>query len=196
MAAKKNTNSTTVETPEALDLHALIQSGLKAEGITVKPKWSPTGSYASYYEGKTNIGYVFKQTRTGVRVEPAASTADLKGTKVKGYVKGKRSERFALVGHASDEVSVAQAVAVLALASAKAKAEPKPATKKAAPKRSRQAQPQAGESAAVTPNAVVVRKGKPMSEEAILEDAAKAASAITEAATEMAKERTAAQEQA
>jgi hypothetical protein len=43
----------------------------------------------------TNIGYVFKQNRKGMRIEPAASKADLpKGAK--GFKQGMRSERFAL----------------------------------------------------------------------------------------------------
>lgn len=117
--ARTTSTTATTEAPEALNLHQMLLAGLEAEGLKVKPKWSPSGSYASYYVGGKNIGYVFKQTRTGVRVEPAATKADLRGTGVKGFVEGKRSERFALVGIASDAASVKQAVAALKVAADK-----------------------------------------------------------------------------
>jgi hypothetical protein len=55
---------------------------------------------------------VFRQTRKGMRVEPAASTADLpKGTK--GFKPGTRSERFGLVGVVTDAGEAQAAAAVL-----------------------------------------------------------------------------------
>jgi hypothetical protein len=104
---------------EAPDLVALIVAGLAAGGIAVELRWAPSGNYASALVGTKNIGYVFKQTRTGVRVEPAASPADIKGKGIKGFTPGKRSERFALVGVIKSEAEVGQAVAVLTLAAAK-----------------------------------------------------------------------------
>ena len=65
-----------------------------------------------------NIGYVFKQTRSGIRVEPAAAMSDLPKT-VKGFKKGTRSERFALVGVVSDETGVKDATAALPVANEK-----------------------------------------------------------------------------
>ncbi|MGN6431298.1 MAG: hypothetical protein ACTHNB_11290 [Gaiellaceae bacterium] len=59
-----------------------------------------------------NIGYVFRQTRKGMRVEPATSKADLpKGAK--GWKAGTRSERFALVGQVATEAEVVAAATVL-----------------------------------------------------------------------------------
>lgn len=60
------------------DLHALLVAELGKRGIVARVKWSPTRKYASYVVDGRNVGYVFAQTRNGVRVEPAAAVADLK----------------------------------------------------------------------------------------------------------------------
>lgn len=119
-------------TPEApkVDLHALILATLKEQhGLNPVVKWAPSGNYCSLYlvkgKSKQNIGYVFKQTSRGVRVEPAATLADLPKT-VKGFVKGTRSERFALVGVAKDAGGAVHAAAALAAAAAKLDAAPAP----------------------------------------------------------------------
>jgi hypothetical protein len=70
---------------------------------------------------RRNIGYVFRQTRNGVRIEPAASKADLpKGAK--SFMPGTRSERFALVGVVTDEVEARDAAKVLKAADDKRQA--------------------------------------------------------------------------
>jgi hypothetical protein len=113
---------------------AALLSGLKAEGITAKPRWNPKRTYASLLVGKANIGYVFKQSTRGTRIEPAAAKADLpKGVKL--FKEGKRSALFALVGTVKTEVEVKEAVAVLKVAAAKRAEAAKPAPAKAAPAR-------------------------------------------------------------
>lgn len=122
--ARKITTSTTSAKPvaaekaEAPDLFAALIGGLKAEGVTVKPRWNPKGTYASLLVGKKNVGYVFKQSRRGMRIEPAASKDDLaKGSKV--FKPGKRSALFALVGNVQSEADVPEAVAVLKTAASR-----------------------------------------------------------------------------
>lgn len=110
---------TTTKTPAQLDLHKLLLAELAQKGVKVKARWAPSRNYASLLVGKTNIGYVFQQTRHGIRVEPAASKGDLPKT-VKGFKPGTRSERFALVGVFTDEPGVKQAATALAVAAKKA----------------------------------------------------------------------------
>jgi hypothetical protein len=98
------------EASEAPDLMKALLDALAGVGIKPKVKWAPSRNYASLYVDGQNIGYVFRQTRKGVRVEPAASLADLpKG--VKGFKAGTRSARFALVGVVTDKASVKHAAA-------------------------------------------------------------------------------------
>jgi hypothetical protein len=105
----------------APDLMKALLDELAAQGVKPKIKWAPSKSYASLYVDGQNIGYVFRQTRTGVRVEPAASLADLpKG--VKGFKAGTRSARFALVSIVTDEASVKHAADALQAADEKRKA--------------------------------------------------------------------------
>jgi hypothetical protein len=121
--APKPAKARKASTPAApeVDLHAALLAGLKGEGITPEVRWAPSGNYASLLVDGKNIGYVFKQTRNGVRVEPAASQADLpRGAK--GFEPGKRSELFALVGVFATEASIAQAVVALKVAADKAAA--------------------------------------------------------------------------
>jgi hypothetical protein len=106
---RKTPAKDTAATAGTVDLHALLLTALKAEGIKPKVRWAPSGNYASLLVGDTNIGYVFKQTRNGIRVEPAATKKDLpRGAK--GWQPGKRSEQFALVGVFNSEAAIAQAV--------------------------------------------------------------------------------------
>jgi hypothetical protein len=87
-------------------------------GVEPKVKWAPSRNYASLYVDGQNIGYVFRQTRKGMRIEPAASKADLpKGTK--GFRPGTRSERFALVGQVATEAEAVAAATVLKAADEK-----------------------------------------------------------------------------
>jgi len=65
------------EAAEAPDLFKALLDALAAEGVKPKVKWAPSKSYASLYVQGKNIGYVFRQTRKGMRIEPAASKADL-----------------------------------------------------------------------------------------------------------------------
>jgi hypothetical protein len=101
----KTTTKPTTTTNETPDLHELVLAALAAEGIKPKVKWAPSRNYCSFYVGKANIGYVFRQTRTGIRIEPAAAAADLPKA-VKGFKSGTRSARFALVGVVSDAAGI------------------------------------------------------------------------------------------
>jgi hypothetical protein len=112
------------EATEAPDLMKALLDELAAHGVKPKVKWAPSKSYASLYVDGKNIGYVFRQTQKGMRIEPAASKADLpRGAK--GWKPGRRSETFALVGVVTNEAEAKAAAAVLKAADEKraAKAE-------------------------------------------------------------------------
>jgi hypothetical protein len=113
MARTKTTTTTKPEaTAKAPDLMKALLDSLAAIGVKPKVKWAPSRNYASLYVDGQNIGYVFKQTSRGMRIEPAASKADLpKGTK--GFRPGTRSARFALVGLVSNKAEAKAAAAVL-----------------------------------------------------------------------------------
>ena len=68
-----------------------------------------------------NVGYLFRQTRGGVRVEPALAKGELPKT-VKGFEPDTRSARFAYVGVATDAAGAARVVAALKVAAKKAAA--------------------------------------------------------------------------
>ena len=98
-------------------MKALLDA-LAEQGIKPKVKWAPSKSYASLYVEGQNIGYVFKQSKRGMRIEPAAAAADLpKGSKA--FKPGTRSERFALVGVVRNEAEAKAAAAVLKIADEK-----------------------------------------------------------------------------
>jgi hypothetical protein len=123
MASRKTNSKTAARTPAdaalTVDLHALLLAALKdRHNLAPKVKWAPSRNYCSLYVAGDNIGYVFKQTRAGVRIEPAAHPADLPRS-VKGFKKGTRSERFALVGVVKDEAGIAHAADALAAAAIK-----------------------------------------------------------------------------
>lgn len=117
--ARSNDKTPAKTKPEAApDLIKALLDALAGVGIKPKVKWAPSRNYASLYVDGQNIGYVFRQTRKGVRVEPAASLADLP----KGVKAGTRSARFALVGVVTDEASVKHAADALQAADEKRKA--------------------------------------------------------------------------
>lgn len=119
----ESTKGETKDTTEQGDLVAAIMAALTSEGVDgAELRWAPSGSYASTLVDRKNIGYVFKQTRGGVRVEPAATLADLPKS-VKLFKPGTRSERFALVGVVKSEKDALQAAQALAVAHAKLNAE-------------------------------------------------------------------------
>jgi hypothetical protein len=102
----------------APDLMKALLDALAEQGIKPKVKWAPSKSYASLYVEGENIGYVFRQTRKGMRIEPGAAAADLpKGSK--GFRPGTRSERFALVGVVTTEAEAVAAAQVLKAAEEK-----------------------------------------------------------------------------
>jgi hypothetical protein len=111
MARKTSPRTKQTAAGEAPDLHALLLDALKAQGIEPRVRWAPSKNYASLLVDGQNIGYVFAQKRTGVRVEPAAAMADLAGT---------RSPRFALVGVITTEPQVKHAAAGLVAGAKKA----------------------------------------------------------------------------
>ena len=117
-AAKTTEAAAKTETP-VVDLNKALIAALKAEGIKPEVRWAPSNNYASLLvKDVGNIGYVFKQTRNGIRIEPAATKADLpKGAK--GYEPGTRSALFALVG-VFTEATIKDAVVGLKAANAKA----------------------------------------------------------------------------
>jgi hypothetical protein len=120
MARSKNT--ATKPAPAATpDLMKVLLDALTSLGVKPKVKWAPSRNYASLYVDGQSIGYVFAQTKRGMRIEPAASLADLPKS-VKAFKAGTRSARFALVGVVTDEASAKYAAAALKAADAKRRA--------------------------------------------------------------------------
>lgn len=124
---KNATKRATATAAPEVDLHKALLDELAARGIKPKVKWSPSKTYAGLYVDGKNIGYVFKQSARGMRIEPAASEADLpkgsEGRPVKALFKpGTRSTLFALVGTVTDEAGVKHAAAALEAAAAKRQA--------------------------------------------------------------------------
>jgi hypothetical protein len=114
----RTTSMQTALKAESTNLMAALLAELKSLGIEPKVKWAPSKSYASLYVDGKNIGYVFKQTGRGMRIEPAAAKADLpKGAK--GWKPGTRSALFALVGQVTTEAEAKAAAKVLRTADAK-----------------------------------------------------------------------------
>jgi hypothetical protein len=116
---------------ERVEYLPLLLAALKEQGIKPKVRWAPSGGYATLLAREQAIGFVHKQTRTGMIVGPALPA----GTRAKGFVDSKRKGRYGLVGEVKKEAEVALAVAALKLAAEKAaagkaaKAAPKPARK-------------------------------------------------------------------
>jgi len=118
---KTQTDAKPAEVTEAPDLMKALMDALAALGVKPTVKWAPSKSYASLLVQGKNIGYVFKQSRRGMRIEPAAAKADLpKGAK--GWKPGTRSAQFALVGVVSTEAEAVAAAEVLRAADEKRKA--------------------------------------------------------------------------
>jgi hypothetical protein len=116
-ATTKSTTKTTI--PETVDLHKALLEALAAEGVKPKVKWAPSKSCCSLYAKEQNIGYVFKATRNGIRIEPAAGLGDMPAEAKRIFKKGTRSERFASVGVVADEKGVKAAVLALVAAAKK-----------------------------------------------------------------------------
>jgi hypothetical protein len=119
--ARSNEKTKAAAKAEAPDLMKALLDELAAQGVKPKVKWAPSKKYASLYVDGQNIGYVFRQSRKGMRIEPAAAKADLPKN-AKGFKPGTRSERFALVGQVTTEPEAKAAAAVLKAADEKRKA--------------------------------------------------------------------------
>jgi hypothetical protein len=103
------------------DLFQQLLDALAEAGIKPKVKWSPSKKYASLLVSGKNVGYVFKQSNRGMRVEPAAQKADLPRT-VKGFKPSTRGGQFGLVGTITKPEEVASAVEAIKVADEKRKA--------------------------------------------------------------------------
>jgi hypothetical protein len=143
MAARKNSTTKAAEAKQ-VDLRKQLTDALAEQGIKAKAKDAPSKNYAALLVDGKNIGYVFKQTKQGVRVLVALQPGDMPKS-IKGFKASGRSGAFGAMG-GFDEKTLSHAVAALALSAtrqadaktAKAeakKAEPKPATRKPAAKR-------------------------------------------------------------
>lgn len=112
---------------ETVDLHEMLVTALKAKGIEPELRWSPTGSYASYrVDGKT-IGYVAKQTRSGINVQAGITIDELpKAQREHWKSREQKSAVFAATATFGDAKGIERAAVALALAAekqAKARAE-------------------------------------------------------------------------
>jgi hypothetical protein len=108
MAAKSNSTAT----PE-VNLRKQIIDGLAEKGIKAKAKDAPSKNYAALLVDGKNVGYVFKQTRAGVRVLVALQPGDMPKA-IKGFKASGRSGAFGAMG-GFDEKSLSHAVTALAL---------------------------------------------------------------------------------
>src|SRR3954469_6710111 len=116
-------DSTKVEAPQ-VDLHKELVALLKKEGVKVTPKWSPSKKYAAYKlaSGKT-IGYVFAQTRSGIKVKAGVTLKEL-GSAKKGWVDNSKKAPFSARGFFTQD-TLDKAVHALKLTAEK-QAEAKP----------------------------------------------------------------------
>jgi hypothetical protein len=84
------------------DLHKLLLDALAERKVKPAVGWSPTKSYAALIVDTKTIAYIGKQTRNGVRVEPAATSAQLPASLRKTITERKtKSTRFVTVGTVS-----------------------------------------------------------------------------------------------
>jgi hypothetical protein len=99
--AKAMASDSTTQTPEAtepqVNLHQELVSQLKAQGLKVTPKWSPTKKYAAYKgsNGKT-LAYVFAQTGSGIKLKVRLSLEDVQGQE--GWLDNSKEAPFSIRG--------------------------------------------------------------------------------------------------
>lgn len=119
MASKTTTTKPAITKPE-VDLHAMLVAALKTRGIEPELRWSPTGAYASYrVEGKT-IGYVTKQTKSGIGVQAGVKIAELPAAQRSAWKSREaKSSVFATAGTFGDAKGIERAAIALALAAEK-----------------------------------------------------------------------------
>jgi hypothetical protein len=110
----RNTTSTT-PAPEQ-DLIQLTLDGLKAEGLKVKANWTP--KYARLTTADGAIGYIWKPTRSGVKVKAAVTLKELGTSLKKGWKDNAKEGAMASLRWATNEAEVASVVAGLKLAAA------------------------------------------------------------------------------
>jgi len=109
--------ATSTTTEQSVDLIQLLLDGLKAEGLKVKASWTP--KYARLTTADGTIGYVWKATRSGIKVKAAATLKELGTTLKKGWKDNSKEGAMASVRFATTEAEVAQVVAGLKLAADK-----------------------------------------------------------------------------
>jgi hypothetical protein len=115
MARKTTTTKGKTATAKTdVDLQKLIVTMLGERGVKAKVMPSPSRRYVSILVDGTNVGYVFTQTRAGVRVLPALSPDELPKA-VKGFKPSKRLGAFGVIG-GFHEKNLSHAVDALALA--------------------------------------------------------------------------------
>jgi hypothetical protein len=80
-----------------VNLRQEIVNGLAEKGLKAKTKDAPSKNYASILVDGKNIGYVFKQTKQGVRVLLAMQPGDLPKS-IKGFKASGRGGAFGAMG--------------------------------------------------------------------------------------------------
>ena len=116
MASRKNSTTKPAEAAavETVNLREQLLIGLVEAGFkTAKAKDAPSKNYASILVDGSNVGYVFKQTKQGVRVLVALQPGDMPKA-IKGFKASGRSGAFGAMG-GFDEKNLSHAVEALKL---------------------------------------------------------------------------------
>jgi hypothetical protein len=117
---RKRTTTSAPPTQEArVDLMKELLAQLKAEGIKPTVRWSPTNKYASLLVDGKNLGYVFAQTSSGIKVKAGVTLKEL-GRDKKGWKDiSHDSPVYAVLGFFATPTELKRATAALKLAAAK-----------------------------------------------------------------------------
>jgi hypothetical protein len=115
----KTTKTITTRNGE-VDLFKELLAQLNAEGIKPKVRWSPTHKYASLLVAGKNVGYVFPQTVSGIKVKAGVTVKELgRGASKHWKDISHESKVYAALGFFNSAEEVERAAAALVLAASK-----------------------------------------------------------------------------
>jgi len=116
----RTTTTTTAAHDDQVDLFKELIAQLREQGIKPKVRWSPTRKYASLLVNSTNIGYVFPQTASGIKVKAGVTVKELgRGASKHWKDISHESKVYAALGFFNTPAEVERATAALKLAAAK-----------------------------------------------------------------------------
>jgi hypothetical protein len=121
MAQKTTITKTNATENGHVDLLRELLAQLKQEGIKPKVRWSPSKKYASLLVEDTNLGYVFKQTSSGIKVKAGVTVKELgRGASRTWQDISHESKVYAALGFFATPAEVRKATAALKLSAHKA----------------------------------------------------------------------------